>query len=46
MHKLMEMNYIEWHRRDEQNDYVRDYLLTHLSSIDLLQASPMMLIMV
>ena len=30
MHKLMELNYIEWHKRDEQNDYILNLMLVNM----------------
>ena len=44
MHKLMELNYIEWHRMDEHNDYISDLMYTYLTSIDLLIAFLMVFI--
>ena len=40
MHKLMELSYIEWHRRDEQNDYIINLMLVniHLFVVNLFDA--------
>ena len=45
MKQLIECKYIEWHRKDESNDYVRDMFWAHPTSIQLLNAFFSVLIM-
>ena len=45
MHKLMELNYVEWLWWDKQNNCIRDLTFAHPTSIDILLTLPIVSIM-